>query len=331
LKHILFVALALILSLPLPAWSARPEGLYAAEVAYQGKQESAFRDALAQVLVKLTGRRDLGSYAELGPLLDSAASYVQQYRSPAPDRLWVSFDGGSLSNRLAELGLPVWGDERPTTLLWLAVDAGGGRRFVVPAEPENADEARLAREAKEAAEARGLPLVMPIMDAEDRGKASFAEVWGGFDDAILAASERYGVDNVLVGRLSAGDFDRGRWTLLSADAGERWTGGVGEAVNRAADQNAQRYAVVASGTRGTVQLTVGGLDSVEDYGRVSRFLGNLTAVGSLAVERVEGEQIVYRVGLRGDVATLDQAIRLGGLLAPDGPGGPASLSYRVRP
>lgn len=316
--------------LALPGWAARPEGLYSAEVEYEGNQQAAFEAALGEVLVKLTGRRDAAARAEVQPLIASAADYVQQFRSPSPGVLWVSFDGNSLAARLTELGQPVWGGERPSTLLWLAVDAGGGRRFVVASEAEAADEARLRQAAVDEAERRGLPLVLPLVDAEDRAHAPFSELWGGFDDAILEASRRYGVDAVLVGRLAAGDFDRGRWTLLAGDTAERWTGGVTDSIGRVADAFASRYAVVSTGESGAIRLVVSGVESVEDYGRISSFLDELTAVQALHLETVQADRIVYRVSLRGDAAVLDQAVRLGGLLEVDGPGSPTLLSYRVR-
>lgn len=324
------IALIASLLLASPGWAARPEGLYAAEVEYEGNQQAAFESALGEVLVKLTGRRDAASAPELQPLIASAADFVQQFRSPSPGFLWVSFDGSSLAARLTELGQPVWGGERPSTLLWLAVDLGGGRRFVVASEAESEDEAMLRQAALDEADRRGLPLVLPLVDAEDRAKAPFSELWGGFDDAILEASRRYGVDAVLVGRLAAGDFDRGRWTLLFGDSTERWTGGVVDSIGRVADAFASRYAVVSTGESGAIRLVVSGVDSIEDYGRVSRFLGEMTAVQALHLETVRADRVVFRVSLRGGASVLDQAVRLGGLLEADGPASPELLSYRVR-
>jgi uncharacterized protein len=301
-------------------------GLYEAEVDFEGDRDEAFRAALGKVLVRITGRRDVAARPEVAPLLGNAASYAQQFRRPVPDRLWAAFDGTAVERELAALGLPVWGAERPSTLLWIAIDAGGGRRFVLASVEEFEEEAAIREELLAAASDRGLPMVFPLMDAEDRAQASFAEVWGGFEDSILAASERYGADAVLVGRLAADDLGHGRWMLYAADGVERWTGGAAESIGRLADLFAARFAVVSLGEARPVHLVVSGVDSIEDYGRISRFLGSLTAVESLGVESVEGDEVVFRVALRGEPGTLDEAVRLGGLLHPDGTG---PLSYRV--
>ena len=309
-----------------PAGAARVQGLYQAEASFDGDRDAAFREALGVVLVRITGRRDVTDRPEVAPLLANAAAYAQQFSQPAPDRFWAAFDGAALERELGQLGQPIWGTERPSTLLWIAVDAGGGKRFVVASGDELAEEAALREELLAAARSRGLPMVFPLMDADDRAHASFAEVWGGFEDSILAASARYGADAVLVGRLATDDLGRGRWTLHAADGVERWSGAIPESIDRLADLFAARFAVVPSGESRVVRLEVTGVDSIADYGRISRFLGSLTAVESLGVETVEGDTIAFRVSLRGGAETLDEAIRLGGLLRPDGL---RPLSYQV--
>jgi uncharacterized protein len=328
----LWPALAMSLALCLgaaPAGAARVDGLYQAEAEFARDREEGFRATLEQVLVRMTGRRDVADRPEAASLLENAAAFAQQFRQPAPNRFWAAFDGAALEQELRTLGLPVWGTERPSTLLWIAVDAGGGRRFVIASGAEFEEEVAIREEVFEVARARGLPMVLPLMDAEDRAHASFAEVWGGFEDSIRAASERYGADAVLVGRLTADDPGHGRWTLFNADGIERWSGGVGESIGRLADGFAARFAVVTAGESRAVLLRVRGVDSIDDYGRISRFLASLTAVESLGVETIEHDEIVYRVALRGEPATLDEAVRLGGLLGPDGMPGARELSYRV--
>lgn len=324
----LAAGLALLVAVA-PVEGARVEGLYQAEAGLTDGRDEAFRAALGKVLVRITGRRDAAGRPEAAELLDNAAAYAQQFRQPAPDRLWVAFDGAALERELGRLGQPVWGPDRPSTLLWIAVDAGGGRRFVVASGAELAAEAAVRAQVIEAAAERGIPVVFPLMDAEDRSLASFAEVWGGFEDSILAASERYGVDAVLVGRLTTGDMGHGRWTLYGADGAERWSGGVTDSVGRLADRFAARFAVVSSGAGRTIRLAVSGVETVEDYGRVSMFLGGLNAIESVGVESVLRDQVVFRVALRGEAATLDEAVRLGGVLRPDGPQTANDLSYRV--
>ncbi|NGX15540.1 DUF2066 domain-containing protein [Wenzhouxiangella sp. XN24] len=326
----LALATAFVLGFGHPAGAASVAGLYEAEAAFEGEREAGFRAALAQVLVRVTGRRDVVDRPAVEPLLDDAAAYVQQFRQPGPGRLWAAFDGVAVERELARLGLPVWGVERPGTLLWIAVDAGGGERFVVASGDEVPAESAIRQQVLDAAARRGIPVVFPLMDAEDRSRASFAEVWGGFEDSIRDASARYGVDAVLVGRLSADDLGYGRWTFYGADGVARWSGDVGASIDRLADRFAARFAVVTTGAAREVRLAVSGVETIADYGRVSRFLGSLTAVERVGVERVEQDRIVYRIELRGGADALGEAVRLDGLLRADDTAGPEyELNYRV--
>jgi hypothetical protein len=313
-----------------PVRADRVEGLYEAEVPVADEdREAAFAAALSEVLVRLTGRRDAASRPEAGALLANAAAYAQQFRQPAPDRLWVAFDGATLESEAARLGLPIWGADRPLTLLWVAMDAGGGRRFVVASGAEQRREAELRDALEAAAEQRGIPVMFPLMDAEDRARASFAEVWGGFEDSIREASRRYGADAILVGRLSAEDPGFGRWTLLENNGAQRWTGSAAESIGRVADLFAGRFAVVSSGESRAVQVEVRGLASVDDYARVTQFLGRLTAVQSLSLERLDGDAATFRLDLQGSTQALAESIALGRLLERDLAGAGAELSYRV--
>lgn len=313
-----------------PLQADRVDGLYEAEGVFEEDRAAGFADALEQVLVRVTGRRDVAGREEARAVLDNAESYAQQFRQPAPGRLWVAFDGAALERELAQAGLPVWGADRPATLLWVAVDAGGGSRFVLSSGAESGVEARLRDTLRAAAARRGIPVMFPLMDAEDRSRASFAEVWGGFEDSILAASARYGADAVLVGRMNAGDPGFVRWTLLDESGSQRWSGALEQSIDRVADVFAARFAVASTGGISAVNLAVSGIAGVEDYARVRRFLERLTAVESCAVERVEGEEVLFRLTLRGDAAALEEAIGLGRLLSrePSVPGEPG-LRYRV--
>ena len=113
--------------------------------------------------------------------------------------------------------MPVWGPERPLTLVWIAVDDGvGGRallganeaaQFGTPTTPQRAELLTTVRaDVVAAADERGLPIAWPLLDLEDLNAVTFTDVWGGFDDRIVAASTRYRADAVLIGRVRPGIF-----------------------------------------------------------------------------------------------------------------------------
>ena len=201
------------------ATAARVTDLYAASGVLPAESESpltdAFNEALGKVLVKVTGRRDAAAPDYLVTLFPDPAQLVQQYRREDRETIWAQFDRNAIKRVLDGAGQPVWGADRPVILVWLALDAGRGRRSILRAESaadalpirtdealtfdmEQLDEVRIV--IVEAAEARGMPVLLPLVDAEDLSRLSFAELWGDFGDPVMAASARYGADAVLIGR-----------------------------------------------------------------------------------------------------------------------------------
>ncbi len=323
-------------------------------------RDEAFRAALAEVIVRVTGRRDAPDDETLEPLLQSARRLAVQFRNTRDGELWVEFDGRALERQLLALEQPVWGRERPTTLVWLAVEVRPGHRrianaaeplrldapdagatFMIPAVPVD-EEQSLQERVGELAILRGLPLVWPLVDTEDLGRLSFAEIWAPFDEEVLAASMRYNVDSVLVGafRHRSGQGPRVRWTLYFGGQRRQVTGALNDGIDMAADLYADRFAVRDTGDLdNSITMTVAGVDSLENYARVYRYLEQLTMVVSLEVDQLSSDVVSFRLALRGTPDTLRNAIALGQVLEPEVldefPGQPAvgdampGLRYRL--
>lgn len=309
-------------------------------------RDMAFVAAMEQVLVRVTGRRDIASDPGAAELLSEPGVFVQQFRETLDGELWVGFDGAAINQVLSSARLPIWGTERPAVLTLIAMDLGGGERYVLAAEDEVPDPRRdaLRESIVEQAERRGLPLVLPLMDGQDRSVLSFTDLWGGYEDALTDAARRYGVDAVLLGRYRYDAPDRMRWTLFENDLAERWVGQFEDGIEGASDRLALRYAVATDAAlEGEVGLAVAGVADFDDFGRVLRFLQGLTAIERVSVRSLDEGEVVFGLELRGNLDNVDQAIRLGGVLEPDElrPGGlpaadsgdqrPVALAYRLAP
>ncbi|MGA7800178.1 MAG: DUF2066 domain-containing protein, partial [Gammaproteobacteria bacterium] len=218
------------LLLPVLMWtrnlSAAPvEHLFQAEVPVSdqgvGERAGAVRDALTEVLVRLTGERDVAQQPVAADLLKDSDRFVQQYRyrrEPPPDAgaqasalwLWVRFDARGIERAVRRAGLPLWGRERPLTLIWLAVQ-DGDQRYLVASDADSDLRRTVEREARR----RGVPVLFPLLDLEDQARVQFPDVWGGFVDMVTDASKRYHAPDVLIGRLAhnAGGGWSARWTM----------------------------------------------------------------------------------------------------------------------
>src|SRR5882757_2510649 len=208
----------------------------------EASQTAAFQAALKVVLVRVTGRRTADEDPAFAPLFNSARRYVQQYRSGPDNQLWVSFDGSAIERWLTQNGQPLWGRERPSTLVWLSVANGPQSTAVVSAD----DSSELKDAMDAAALLRGIPLVWPPAASANAAANAPADL-----------AHRLGADAVLIGRAnSAAATAAVRWTLQFQDRSSEFSGAL-DGVNRAADLYAGLFA--ASGTLAPVDIEVSGV------------------------------------------------------------------------
>jgi hypothetical protein len=309
------------------ASAATLESLYEVTVAAGGSENAAFRNAMADVLIRVTGQRRAPELPSVVPLLDGAARYVSSYRRASEGRLTVIFSGEAIERAVATAGLPFWGEQRPAVLVWLAVDRGSGQRGMVSAEAASGE--RRAVEA--AAEQRGLPLLWPSAGAGEDLPARFAQAWSGDHAALTAAASRYGADAVLIGRAVAGAGGRYAvdWSLTGEGGTAAARGELPDGVHLAADRFAVRYASAAAARRQDIDVTVTGLTTAMLYADATRYLESLDVVRGVSLRQVLPDAAVFRLSVRGDAESLRRELAAGGRLSQvDGGSGPPAFRYQ---
>ena len=167
----------------------------------QRSQDSALKSAFKQVMIKITGNKDALQNPGVKAALRTPQAYLRSYRFDFQEGeiLYVAeFDKIKLNELLQREGLPLWGERRPETLLWLATeDSESGERQLLDETTPSEMREHLSAKAKE----RGLPLSFPLMDLTDRTTISIYDVWGRFVQSLTQASNRYSVDNVIGARV----------------------------------------------------------------------------------------------------------------------------------
>ncbi|MFT5390349.1 MAG: hypothetical protein ACI8PT_000534 [Gammaproteobacteria bacterium] len=331
--------------------AAEVEGLYVAEIPVASKdaaqREGALAKALFEVLVKVTGSAGAAKHPQIREAATRSAEYLRQYRYetvmregpggvPVPILVLVGeFDPKSVNELVRSVGLPMWSRIRPTMLIWLA---GEGGVQPGPALLGPADSPALIEAASAAAQRRGLPIVLPLLDLQDRAAAKVADVWAGRAQALAGASARYEPEAILLGRLSNSGAAAwsGQWTLLLNGVTQSWANnaqsgqaaidaGIGGATDRVATRFAQRNV----GVRG-VQVRVLGVVGVEDYVRTLAYLESLDLVSRVSVVAAERDMLSVAVQVRGGNSALMQMVELGGTLVPS-PGAAFPGTFRLVP
>ncbi len=309
-----------------PAGAVTVSGLYTAEVAVDGSGQEALRDGYArgmqQVLLRVSGSRDVLDQDDVRALLENAENYLQSYQflgateSEGTDRLRMSFGAVGINRALAEADAPVWGSNRPLTLALVAVQAGGGRNLVVDQDTSGVWMTAL----REAAARRGLPLALPPEDYRNDSDL-LSDIWGQFDQRLEQAASAISHDLLATVRVrQQGGSWQAAWSLNGRGLSE--SGSSAEAatpelladqvVGRWADMLAARYAVAAGdvGELPQVEMVIRGVSSLEDYARINRILEDLTPVQRVGASRVAGDRLELKVAFSGELDQLREYVAL---------------------
>lgn len=333
--------------------AVRVPGLYEAETVVADQSAAARRAALRVclrlALVKLTGESEALRNAALAPLLNRPERFVREYRykevrtPPSPGappatelRLVVRFDEDSLNKSLRDSGVPVWGRERPSILIWLVIEQDQARLF---ASSEETPEALALLRGR--AQQRGIFVMLPLLDLEDRAVLQPRDIWGGFGGPVLAASARYEADVVLTGRVEslAEELWNGKWTMYQRGAVRaEWRSETGffdkalrQGIDGAIDRLAAEFAQAKDYARlGEVQLVVNNVHSIGQYARVIDYLDSLSAISEVRVTEVREGEMTLALSVHGGERAVSQALSLGSVmeLDPDAVGG---NHYRLTP
>lgn len=348
IKNFVFTAIFLLITSILPISSVNADivrHLYEAEVPVegQGREERDYvvRQALKEILVRISGRNDAGALAEDESFVPRPTLFVQQFRyrkfkpdeiipanpidgaKPYTQKLWLRFTEKAVSKLLREQGFPVWGKTRPVTLVWLVVDDQKQRVLVGNGTP-HISRTHIEQEARK----KGLPFRLPLLDLADQSRLQVTDVWGNFEDTILAASSRYQTEAVLVGRiyLSFAKTWNTRWSLYSAGQRYDWEvsnsetlrAAVKEGLSKTGEVLSERFAQVDTLIEsGEVLLQVKNIPDLKTYNKVTKYLKSLNIVSQVQTHQVNTDDVIFSLSSRSGRLGIAQAIALGHVLVAD--------------
>lgn len=313
------------------------EGLYEIEIPVkdQGAEErrNALKEALSTILLRLSGSKAMAQPGQFNLILERASRYVDQYRyrQPEPDvqtssgsglLLWVRFNKNAVEQLLRDQALPLWSSTRPETLLWLGIEDKAGR-YILGSDKANPVYRSVVRHASNLA----VPLLMPLMDLEDRRQVRISDIWGGFSGPVRSASGRYNADNIVIAKLYP-DLDgwRGYWILLSGSREKNWTSrgkypdqAIADGMGNLADLMIARYAVKLTGELSRYRLVINNVNTLNDYDASRKYLASVSLISDFHLQHVSNGQVTYLIDLRGDLRDLEQVLNLERRLLEDVP------------
>ena len=291
----------------------------------EASQAAAFEAALKIVLVRVTGRRAAEEDPALAPLVANARRYVQQYRAAPDNHLLVAFDSAAIDRWLTQNDQPIWGRERPSTYVWLAVQTAPQSGTVITSE----DTSELKASIDAAALERGTPVLWPSAADLSRNHLDYAGIVSAPPGTLADLAHRSGAEGTLIGR--AGNTTGAalvRWTYLFQDHNSEFSGAAVEGINRAADNYAAIFAI--SGSSAPVDIEVSGVADLKDYAAAQSYLESLAFISHVSVEGLNGDTVRFRVTTRGGADALRHALSLSGHLQPIEAGENGTPRFQLR-
>jgi hypothetical protein len=309
-RDLLLVAwCALCCALPLTSWAGRPVRVY--EVDVEGQSPAALQGAMRQVLVRATGRRESADDPALAGLVNDAAKYVKSYATGPRGESQAVFDGAAVEQAIGASGRSLWDRERPFTLV------------VLSPPRERAAEASARSELERVAAERGLPIsLVPLTVLDAEGNVLPAE-------AMLRAAERYGGDEILVGRGDAQTDADLQWTLYTRSTSNSWSGSLAAGIDHTVDFLVPQQASAVAQTETQVRVRIEGVTTLADYTAVERLLRGNVAVRRANIAAADTGGVSFDVLVRGGAAGLEQGLSGTRLVRAASPGD--GIVYRYQP
>lgn len=285
-----------LVALPL-CGEARPVRVYEVDVA--GQSAAALQDAMREALVRATGHGEAASDPVFATIVQNARQYVQTYTTGPQGEPQVVFDGTAVERAINAAGRAVWRTDRPFTLIVL----------YPPPDRQTEDSAQTELEGE--AEHRGLPvslLPIPVVDAKGAPLGR---------EAILETAQRYGADDVLVGRSDGAPAGQWRWTLYTDFNTPSWTGPLTAGIDGAVDTLAPPVGAPPAADDADTHVEVQGVSGLNEYANVESMLESVPGVRRGQVAEVQPNQVTFDLDMRGGAAALNRALA-GSPLVPTG-------------
>lgn len=316
-----YLALLLIGWLSLPVYALTQVDIYRAEVAIDGEQkdgeELARQQGMQDVIVRATGSQSSLSNPVIKKAVGSSSRYISQLgygQIDGQSSLKMLFNSGQIRSLLTQAQLPLWSPNRANILVWMVEEQGYDRTITW----EHSDSTSAAT-LRDAAQARGLPITMPVGDFDDVTGVNVSDLWGDFVDPISQASQRYPVDAVLVVRVQG---DKIRWTLydqspaqLSESKQSPRSGSASGAnaipamVGGIADYYAKKSAVVVSSKSSeAIDVKVLSVSSAMDFFELENSLTKLSSVAGAEIKRIQGNQVTLTIHLLASQQAFEQEV-----------------------
>lgn len=337
------------------AFAVNVSDLYRISVAVDDQSEASrklgVQWAFQQLLIKVSGYQEVLENPSLVAASKNAERYMQGFsyhQDSVDDQTYLQawFSKALLIPLMRRAEEPVWGENRPLLLNWLAVESSvvltdadaepeagivfesdatsstpdivginAGRLLISEQVPEW--QTRLGRAFAE----RGLPILWPINDLEDQTTLPLDQLWWLVSETIEQASLRYQADAVLAGKLNQsaegiwqyeGILIRGEQRLAILTEGDSPLAALTNVSTEVGRFFADQFAIKSDPMNGRsgIRVVVKKIKDFSDYSKVIAYLQSISGVRLVEVAQVDRDNLQLYLNLEGDWDKVQRIIRL---------------------
>ena len=330
-KQILQLVVLLIGFLSNDGYAVEVDNLYTGRILVTDKTQKtrikAHRWAIEQVIAKVSGDREVLKDRKIRQVVQrQTANYIKSFSFETDEQgrtfLVDVFDQSKIDQLLKSVGSAIWGQRRPSTLIWLAVEEGVQRAII-----DKERFPQLTEFLYQSSDNRGLPIVLPNMDQQDKDAVFSSDVWARFHRAVVAGSERYDVENIVMARMrfvnseKEPDYKTGwllEFELISQDEslltgtfnGEQFSI-LRNMVDQVGDYFAAQYAIHSQPLGSNeLDLSLLGIRNLVALKKAEDFLLSLPPVDSVALESIGANRAEFTLTLIGEGLDVVKALAL---------------------
>jgi len=281
---------------------------------------AASRKALLNVLVKVSGDETADQNKLAQQRTKNISDYMLKFeydeKANGQLNLVVKFEARKINELIKELNLPLWGVQRPLVAIWLGIEDNWRRELVTQESYPQLEQLIYDKAGR-----RGLPVVVPLLDLQDRRLVGIPEVWGNFSEPVEEASRRYSAERSITARMYQ-EPDSETWILdwrftnddlfdsnrLEGDKQQI----VGQMIDSLALGLANEYAIDPNAyyEQAAATLTLKGTQSFVDIELAKRRLQSLSVVTQATIMRKTPEFVEFKLNHTGSVGDLKKGLGL---------------------
>ena len=284
--------------------------LYESEIWVPDRTDMTFNKAiekgLSKVIVKLSGDKAVLELPKIIQLTKSARSLLVRYgysEKESNEKLFlkVEFDKDEVLKKLVAVGAPIWTANRSPVMALLVFEDRFRRTFL---DSDSDNELRMELEG--AFSERGVSLRYPLLDLTDYAVLSVDSVWDKNKESFQHVIDRYGIEDILVGRLSQLSSRKwiGEWIYRDSekmisrfvditDSRKMFATGA----DLVAKTMATRFSVKSLPNDGgrNATLRVVGIENFADYMGLVSWLEGLEVIDHANLERIIDNVLEFRL------------------------------------